>query len=958
VNTSLTAYTFFAPNRSTPPISLAFAKTRAVRILTAREVWRVMRITFGAALASLLLITLSAAGEARAAIRKHTDIPPQPLAQALTMLAKERNFEVLYRSNLVRDVRTEGAVGELTAEEALRRLLSGTALTYRFLSEDTVTIVSTASAAGVGETAQAGKADGPDNVERKGQRSFWDRFQLAQVDQGQAAAAGVALAQSSSSQNETNQPNLELQEVIVTARRREESVQHVPISISALSTETLEDLNIQTFRDIASVVPGISLLPPSPVNQDGGDIAVRGIYREGGPAPTTQIYIDDTPISIRTLSAAPSATPLPYIFDLERVEVLRGPQGTLFGASAMGGVIRYITPPPSLSATSGTAKVDIGYTEHGEPSYELGAAYGAPLFDGTVGFRASAWGQYAGGFIDREDYYTGQIVEKNINHAETDVARAALVWSPTDALSITPAFYIYHRHSANPNSAWVDTLPNDDSGKPLWGGIEQPLTEDLRLGSLAIHYSFGGVRLDSYTSYLDRELDATNDLTHFFQFAFTGTPFYAGLEDFTSHEHNMSFTHAWVQEVRLSSNDPKSRVNWVAGLFYRHALTGLSQAIPEADAIPEALGQDPLMFFGGIPNYPLNGESLSSYTTSQTTDISEAAFVDVNLSLTSHLKLDAGVRIEHSIVQDQENFVAGPLNGVPPTNQVLPEETENPVTPRLSLTYQITDDNMVYASAAKGYRPGGGNTPLSVGNPLCEGSLHKLGLSSVPLGFTSDKLWSYELGTKNLFLNKRLAIDGSIYYVNWTEVQTSVNLPTCFESFTANLGKEISQGFDLQLTAIVTEQLKVGAYVGYTNIYYPNAAYSVADQLLHGAGDKLPYVSPWMASANAEYSLNAPVFAPDMHPYARVDFRWTDAQSNVNPNAYGYDPGVHPNEAYSTLNLRFGVKNGRWDASAYVDNATNANPRIGHYHDIPGEPLYFVAVLRPRTFGLTGWYRF
>lgn len=626
----------------------------------------------------------------------------------------------------------------------------------------------------------------------------------------------------------------------------------------------------------------------------------------------------------------------------------------------MGGAIRFITPTPNLTAPSGALKADVAYTDGGEPSYELGAAYGAPLLNGTAGFRVSAWGQHTGGFIDRVDPFTGQVVENNINHSKTYVVRPAFTWAPTDSLSITSAFFMQHRHSANPDARWVNDL-GAYNGNTGWGGIDQPLTEDLRLASIAIRYQFSGLQLNSYTSYLDRELQSHDDFTHFAEAALTGgNPFISGLDNFTSYANDISFTHAFMEELRLSSQTGSSRLGWTAGLFYRTALTGLSQAIPTVDPIAQALGQSHSDLIGG-PDYIYNGQPLSAYTNFHTTDISEAIFADVNFSLTAHVKVDVGARIEHTVVEHQETFTAGPLNGVPPNQayQPLLDDVENPVTPKVSITYRFTDDDMVYASASKGYRPGGGNTSLAVGNPDCNKSLKALGLSSVPPSFKSDKLWNYEIGTKDFFFDKRLSIDASLYYVDWSGIQTGVNLPSCYEGFQANLGKAISQGFDLQLAAIITQGLKVGAYVGYTHAYYPDAAYSASGEVLHAAGELLHGgVIPWTASANAEYSWSAAALSPDTHPYIRVDFRWIGAQPPTNPNNYSYDPDVFPNQAYSTLNLRLGAKHGDWDLSAYVNNVTHANPRIGWYHDLPGDPLYYVSTLQPFTVGLTGWYKF
>jgi iron complex outermembrane recepter protein len=759
-----------------------------------------------------------------------------------------------------------------------------------------------------------------------------------------------------------------LDEIIITAERREEKLDKVPISVTAFSQRTLDDLHIENLADLATIVPGLDIQTNPPLNQDAGDIAIRGIF-SGGNAPTTQIYIDETPVAIRQMNGAGlSVSPYPNIFDLDRIEVLRGPQGTLFGASAMGGAIRFITPQPSLNDASGFTKADISYTDGGSPSYELGAAYGAPIVVGSSGFRVSAWFQSLGGFIDHEDGLTGQILTRNANWVDSYVVRPAFTWSPAENLSVTASVFLQHKHDEESQAGyWATDLPNPETNGKAWGSGTQPLTDDLRVSSLAIKYDVGGIALQSDTSYLDRGLESGDDWTHQAEAVFGGTPFLPSLNPtFAEYESDHSSTNAWQQEFRLSSQDPSSRVSWVAGLYYRHAVEGLQQFMAgNLDPLTEAInGKTSLEFFGGVPNYVLNGQSLNSYTNFHTTDISEAAFGDLTINIVSGLKANLGVRAEHSIVEHQTEIVAGPLDGVTFSNTVLPDQVGNPITPKFGLTYQYTEDDMVYVSAAKGYRPGGGNAATSVGNALCGPSLAALGLTSVPTSFNSDSLWSYEIGAKDSLFNRRLAIQASVYYIDWTDIQTSVGLPSCGEAFTANRGKAVSQGFDLQVAANIAEGLKARALVGYTDAYNPNAAHGAPSNgivpLLNGAGDKLPLVLPWTAAANIEYSRDISPLWGDARSYLRLDYRWLSAANSLNPNVANYDPetGPYQNQAYGILNIRLGVVHEGLDVSAYVNNATQSDPRLGYQHDSFGSSLFYGSAIRPLTAGFTAWYRF
>jgi outer membrane receptor protein involved in Fe transport len=758
-----------------------------------------------------------------------------------------------------------------------------------------------------------------------------------------------------------------LDEIVITAERREEKLDKVPISVTAFSQKSMDDLHIESFADLATIVPGLIVSTPEAGNQENGDVAIRGIF-SGGNAPTTQFYIDETPVAIRTLpSAGPSGSPRPLIFDLDRVEVLRGPQGTLFGSSAMGGAIRYITPQPSLQDTSGMAKAEFSYTDRGDPNYELGMAYGAPIVPGSVGFRVSAWLQEEGGFIDKENPFTGDITERKANYSDAWEIRPAFTFAPSDDLKITPAFFMQHAHSHNPNTYWLNNLPNPTSdGEHISGAIDEPYTDDLRVGSLSVKYDLHGLSFVSDTSYLDRNASAVDDFTRAAEFILSGENFVPGLpHSYADFLQDSTFTHAWQQEFRLSSQDPDSRISWVAGLYYRRAVQRVLQYLPGSlDPLTEAINGETTLQFLGNPNYVLDGQTYNAYTNFYATDISEAAFGEVNIELLPRLKANVGVRYEHAIVDHQTQVSAGALDGVNYVSAVGADQVGNPVTPRYGLTYQYTDNNMVYISASKGYRAGGGNGATVVGNQICNPSLKALGLTEAPASFNSDSLWSYEVGTKNSLFDHRLAIQASAYLIDWTNIQTQITLPSCAEGFTTNRGKAVSQGFDLQVAAIVAEGLKVNASVGYTDAYYPNAALGAPVNgvvpVLNAAGDKLANVLPWTAAANAEYTHDISGIWSSSRGYLRLDYRWLDKANALNPNVADYDAliGPYQDPTYSILNIRFGVVHDGLDVSAYVNNATRSDPRLKYYHDAIGDPLLYSSAIRPLTAGLTMYYRF
>jgi len=511
----------------------------------------------------------------------------------------------------------------------------------------------------------------------------------------------------------------------------------------------------------------------------------------------------------------------------------------------MGGAIRYITPQPSLDTSSGYAKAEGGYTDRGAPSYAVGAAYGGPIVPGKIGFRVSGWYHTDGGFIDNQDPYSGEFIKRNANSSDTYVFRPAFTFAPNEALTLTAAAFLQHFHSIAPSTYWLSFIPNREPGGFVAGDlVPQPQTDDLSVYSLAVKYDLSAATFQSDTSYLYRKYNDDDDWTHFFPPLFGGGPFSLGKSAFSSYDLNLINTKAWQQEFRLSSKDPNARFGWVAGLYYRHATQISSQLIPpDLTPLTQALfGQTSLQFFG-VPDFIYHGQVLNSYTFYSTLDVSKAVFGEVTYEIVSRLKANVGVRVEHAEVRDQHQINAGPLLGLTYSDLYAPDQIQNPVTPRAGLTFQYTNQDMVYLSAAKGYRSGGSNAADATQNPLCLPSARAYGWSSVPIAYTSDSLWSYELGAKNSFFDRRLLTQASIYYVNWTNIQTPVLLISCIAPITVNLGKAVSRGFDLQISALPFEGMKLMINVGYTDAYFVDAAYGAVTNgvapLLNAAGDKL-----------------------------------------------------------------------------------------------------------------------
>jgi outer membrane receptor protein involved in Fe transport len=738
-----------------------------------------------------------------------------------------------------------------------------------------------------------------------------------------------------------------LAEVVVTAQRRTERLQDVPISVSVYNQATMDAQGTRAIDDIARLTPGVTFVRGAVNNNsESSDIAIRGIDSTAGAA-TTGIYIDDTPIQSRHLSFG-TFNAYPQLFDIDRVEVLRGPQGTLFGSGSEGGTIRFITPEPSLDRYSAYVRSEAAFTEHGDPVEEIGLAGGAPLIDGTLGVRASVSYRHEGGYVDRVDWHTDDVVDPDANANTTKTARLALKWAPNDSLAITPSVY-YQKRFVDDTSSWWSTVPGPDDptggefDRPFRSGNEvaSPSADEFTLSAVKIDWDIGPVRLVSNTSYYKRQQSATSDYTQYDRAVFLGSPFAAeGVQAPTAWADDQQ---NWTQEVRLESADKGSRVTWTAGVFYQHAKENTIENVYDP-ALLEQIG------------VPVGDGYIYQQDPFDSLDKQIALFGQADIKITDPLKATLGVRVAKADFTGQAyytGFVVGP-----PVSSVG-TQTEHPVTPKFGLDYQIDAEDLLYVSVAKGFRIGGANPAIG---QFCD--LTPYGLKGVPPGFAADDVWSYEIGTKNTFDERRVLLNASLYLIRWNNIQQNVALPCGFQ-FTANLGQAESKGLDLQAEYRLSEAFTLGGTFGYTDAAYtetvfatPAAAETPGSYSIVQDGDHLAG-APWTLAVFGEG--HRPIYGID--GYARLDYQYSAkqtsliaAQNPLNGGSAAAVPGI-PSTSYATL--RVGGKWSGLDASLFAQNLFDTRPRLSSTEDGPnGTPLFQVISWRPRTVGVTVLYHY
>jgi len=770
-----------------------------------------------------------------------------------------------------------------------------------------------------------------------------------------AAQASPSQAQTAKSASDPSmaESRSESGDIVVTAQRREERLSRVPQSIAAFSQERLDLAGARDFTDIAAITPGVR------IRDQQNQIAIRGLASNAGAA-TTGVYIDDVPIMARTFGEGATSA-LPYLFDLERVEVLRGPQGVLFGAGSLGGTVRYITPTPSSVDSSLYGRAELATTQDGGISTEAGIALGIPLIADLAGLRVSAAYARRAGWVDRIDYRDGKTLEENANWRENIVLRGALNITPSDRFSIQPTilhqrrnngdtdlFYPFYSNPGEGSYRQANSIPLSDDDKFTLGAVTARFDgESLSVISTSSLFWRDQVRFYDGTLYELSGYEAFRG-----QLLTPAGPNQAvlGLPDFVTTGQIDNRQRNFTQELRIQSNDPDGRFQWLVGGFYsnnrqRNVETYLE---PLFDEFLKALYGPTagVIEFYGIPLGP-NGESYLGIQDQRERQL--ALFGNLSFKPVDALTIQAGLRwskvnFDYQVAESLTPYYVGPTSG---------EQEEKPLTPRFNISYQATPDLMVYATASKGYRTGGLNGPVG---PVCRATLVTAGRPIPPRGFGSDSAWNYEIGTKGTAAGIRF--DASAFHIQWKNIQQRVTLDPCSVTYTLNLGEAKSTGFDLALSARPADGLTVDVALGYVDTRFTKDVFltnvATSGPLRIAAGNGIAFAgTPWQASGAMRYD-----FGTELPTFLRLQVEYASKYGRLFPSqdvqTISYSPLTQFEPPLWNVRARAGVRFGNMDAQIFIDNLLNEKAlrdqfRIG--------ALSQNRVQRPRTVGLTLIYR-
>jgi outer membrane receptor protein involved in Fe transport len=699
----------------------------------------------------------------------------------------------------------------------------------------------------------------------------------------------------------------QLTTVVVTAEKRPEPILSVAASITALTAGQLQTTEAVNLEDYAALVPGLNLISQ---REGQTQLVLRGITTGSStPNATVAIYEDDTPYGSSTTFAGGNQLTLDLDpADIQRIEVLRGPQGTLYGASSIGGVLKYVTTPPDLESYRGRLEVDGDTLDGGGSGYGLRGMVNIPLAKDTLGLRVSGFDRLDPGYMDNQ-----QLDRRNVNATRVYGGRAALLWRPADRLSVRVTTQYQSLHSGGMSEEDVDAT----TLRPLYGDLVQkryssePLDIRYLLSSAVITYDLGWATILSATSVSSLNETQFNDLTPTYGPVLgplLGVPDLGIAFDIPIDQHKVT------QELRLTSPSNQT-LEWQAGFFYTHERSSHGEQF------------DPFLTANGaaIPVNLLSGSLNDLYT-------EYAGYGDIDYHFTPAFDLMAGVRYGTNR-QNYNQPGSGALVG--PASTVLATSSDDSTTFLFSPRYHINEDNIVYARIASGYRPGGPNA-LTAAEAA----------GGVPASFRPDTLINYEAGYKANLLQHSLTLDLSVFYINWRDVQ----IQTLFNGFDAsgNGGTARSDGIELSAIYAPVTGLTLSADLDYTEAELTADAPGINAK----SGDELPNVPKLAVSLGADYSF--PLFA-SWQGFVGGDLHYEGDRVSgfVTGVPAGFERPVMP--SYETFNLRTGLKDDAWTVELYAKNIGNSRG-ITSLRSLAFNGFsnpYAAAIIQPRLIGIS-----
>jgi outer membrane receptor protein involved in Fe transport len=798
----------------------------------------------------------------------------------------------------------------------------------------------------------------------------------------------------------------ELEEVTVTAQKREQDMQQVSLAITALTSDEIEKQGMQGFREWADHVPGITVAQgQDPSRRTGPSATIRGI---------TQVYrgqlweVSSGATTTFTVGQVPFMNGDPGLYDMNRIEVLRGPQGTLQGIAAMGGAIRFIPNEARTDKFEAEVNGGAGAIHQGSTTNQLGFMANIPLVTDKLAVRFAANREHNGGFIDfikpslaqtaPFDPNNGDIFREtnrintidNANEMDKTGARFSFKYTPNDALTVKG--FVNWQNTDYATTTIADL--NVKSDKLVLNRFsQQPLTEDFTVSSLEVSYDLGAVGSLQYVGgyYQGRNSETTDNTPQIPTLLAGAVPVLdkdgpGGLppDPFPAASSFPFRTKSDIvtNELRLQGQGKPLfggvTFDYIVGLYYHDENRGgtFSVSVPDWN-----LNKGP----NTVPILTADGIVLSSVGRGHYKN--KAAFIDLTFNLTDRLSIGAGARYFeqdfHSYEWRYGDFYSGrAANGVTVGDNLLVQDTpanvgnisENGVTPRATISYHLSDNKMVYFTAAQGKRLAQGfpnPTGLASNAPKCTPLAQSLGvLDDLQNGTKTDTVWSYDLGLKSKWLNNRLLANIAVYHLIWSDLQQSIQLvqydPDCNAQIPANVGEVTSDGIEAELAYVMNEHWQFNSALAYTDARFTSIPAGVGSSLPGvdlKKGDRLRMVSPYTATFGAEYDFRFPqILGRSFNGYLRADYRYIAERMNN----YGDEDLLRADPArsrffangYALTDLRLGAEEGDLAMTLYISNLFNHLAIYESSQEVFQPNLRSGSVSQPRTIGFTVSKRF
>ena len=734
----------------------------------------------------------------------------------------------------------------------------------------------------------------------------WSQEQADDVDQATARNSGI---------------------IIVTAQKREQTLVDVPQSISVVSGDTLESQQASSFQDYLNLVPGLQLVQDTP---GFGRLVIRGV-NTGGVASTVATYVDETPFgsSSGLVNGAILAGDFDT-FDVARVEVLRGPQGTIYGASSLGGVVKFVTNEPDTTQFIGRVRGSVEAVKGGDISYAGNAVINVPLGD-TLAFRASGTYRKQGGFIDSigsssMDLFGSTFTsrkEDNINGTRSYGGRASLKFTPDDSLSVRLSAILQNFEADAPSSVESDPDTLETLfGRPTQSLFVSPASDvSYRVYNGVIDYDFGFATLTSSSSYATLEQQFRDDLSFNLSTAL-------GLFPDQIYLNQTTRAKKFTQEVRLASSE-SSFIDWIVGGYYTK-----EKGLIDQEFIPVTQGT--------LNRIDALGTLAIATLDSEYEEI--AGFANATVHLGDRFDIDFGGRYSHNN-QNAVQGTDGPLAGGMTT--ASQNSSENVFTYSVAPKFKFGDNASIYARVAKGFRPGGPNA-LAPGAP-----------ASVQT-FDSDTVLSYEVGVKATTLDNSFSIEAAAYHIDWNNVQLIAAIGN-FNVNTNGPGAK-SDGLEFTATARPTPGLNLSINGAYTNARLTDDTVVVTNgvpgaNLVGGIkGDDLPFTPKYSISLNGDYEW---ALSDRVTASVGGSMRFLSKQSGAFDGAYRAANGRQRQlPSYEVIDLRAGLDFGQFKLEGFVRNLGNSDGKTSiaslNSNGLPVLPNGAIGtgIIRPRSFGL------